>query len=134
MRENGPIYDRLNVYFGPEKDGYFGSRKNSYKMSWLNPRLAATQVNKLSKSVNPYMTAEKAESSISSEYQKSLSERKDSREDIHSISTIFGLDWIRKSSTEAKKLDQTLIENVRQLMEEERDRQIEFERMCRYHY
>ncbi|KAK6032936.1 hypothetical protein OSTOST_00862 [Ostertagia ostertagi] len=103
-------------------------------MSWLNPRLAATQVNKLSKSVNPFMTAEKAESTIPTENQKHLSERKDSREDVHSISSIFGLDWIRKTSSEARKSDQTLIENVRVLMEEERDRQIEFERMCRLNY
>ncbi|XGW35787.1 hypothetical protein V3C99_019180 [Haemonchus contortus] len=102
-------------------------------MPWLNARLAAARMNQWRKSVNPFMAAEKSEGIATNENQMLSAERKDSREDIHSASTIFGLDWARKTS-DVKKLDQTLIENVRLHIEEERDRQIAFERMCRYNY
>ncbi|KAK6054597.1 hypothetical protein COOONC_07898 [Cooperia oncophora] len=107
-------------------------------MSWLSSRLAATQANRWSKSVNPFMTAEKSESTLPVGNQNPIgvriSDRKDSYEDVHSYSTIFGLDWARRKSVEELKQEQALIENVRLLVEEERDRQMEFDRTYRMNY
>ncbi|VDM83142.1 unnamed protein product [Strongylus vulgaris] len=96
-------------------------------MSSNLPRIAARQANKISKANNPFMStqttdynSEKAQNDrVDPVLETNVPEGVPVEKEDFSIAKFFGM----------RSLDKALIRNVRRLIEEERDRQIEFERM-----
>ncbi|KAK6760572.1 hypothetical protein RB195_021871 [Necator americanus] len=102
-------------------------------MSSTIPRIAVRQVARFSNHNNPFMTTQtSAEQTVEGDHAVP-SVKPTITEDVSqqqqgsnfSITKFFQMSW-----TDNESLDQILIRNIRRLMEEERDRQIAFERMC----
>ncbi|VDO98241.1 unnamed protein product [Heligmosomoides polygyrus] len=97
-------------------------------------RAAATSISKCAKSSNPFMNGEKAAAIVVNEckdvYKAAECTPAMTNDSDLYITSFFGMSWGRQSSAECRKMDQMLIKNVRILMEEERDRQRDFERLC----
>ncbi|VDL70752.1 unnamed protein product [Nippostrongylus brasiliensis] len=97
-------------------------------MPWLTVKTTAANINKCALSINPFMNTAKAESTIVDKHTRAVEEIPAKSETDLSISSFLGMRW--PHNIEIRKLDQMLIKNIRSLMEEERDRQRDYERLC----
>ncbi|KHJ98655.1 hypothetical protein OESDEN_01347 [Oesophagostomum dentatum] len=108
-------------------------------MSSTLPRIAARQANKFQKPNNPFMSSTQTTEQPAFEpdrvnplIEPSLPEAAPvpEKESDFSIRNFFRMSWAQRLSPDSESLDQSLIRNVKRLIEEERDRQMAFERMC----
>ncbi|RCN52578.1 hypothetical protein ANCCAN_01277 [Ancylostoma caninum] len=105
-------------------------------MSSIIPRVAARQANKFPKPNNPFMSVQTEAQPPQSDHVNPLLKpemveaAQPEKDSEFSITKFFRMSWTQRFSSENESLDQMLIRNIRALMEEERERQMAFERMC----